>query len=321
MSAMPGRSVRLFLVDGKPTGIITAEIMNWTGHVLTGPRSQLPRILARGEAARTGLYLLYGADPDEPDMLRLYVGESDAVASRLRQHNQDERKGYWERLCIITSKDQNITKAHACYLEARLIRIALSAGRAQVDNATVPPLPTLPEADRSDIETFIEQIHLVLPVLGIDLLREGPKPSSAISCRSASQEAAAGPLFELTQRKSGLRAWAREVDGDFVVLQGSHFVREWRQPTTGRLSYSKLHERLLASGKLAPVPDGVLAVLQEDTNFSSPSAASSVVLGRADNGRMSWKVEGTDTSYADWQEQQVEASARLEGVDEKKPLA
>lgn len=42
-----GRSVRLFLVDGKSTGMMTAEIMNWTGHVLTGPRSQLPRIISR----------------------------------------------------------------------------------------------------------------------------------------------------------------------------------------------------------------------------------------------------------------------------------
>ena len=32
-----GRSLRLFLVDGTPNGLLTAEIMNWTGHVLSGP--------------------------------------------------------------------------------------------------------------------------------------------------------------------------------------------------------------------------------------------------------------------------------------------
>lgn len=36
-----GRSLRLFLVDGTPNGLLTAEIMNWTDHVLTGPRSKL----------------------------------------------------------------------------------------------------------------------------------------------------------------------------------------------------------------------------------------------------------------------------------------
>jgi len=35
-----GRSIRLFLVDGTPNGLLTAEITNWTGHVLTGPRSR-----------------------------------------------------------------------------------------------------------------------------------------------------------------------------------------------------------------------------------------------------------------------------------------
>ena len=31
---MSGKQVRLFLVDGKPGGLMTAEIGNWTGHVL-----------------------------------------------------------------------------------------------------------------------------------------------------------------------------------------------------------------------------------------------------------------------------------------------
>ena len=36
-----GRSVRLFLADGTSTGIVTAEIMNWTGHVIAAPRTRL----------------------------------------------------------------------------------------------------------------------------------------------------------------------------------------------------------------------------------------------------------------------------------------
>jgi hypothetical protein len=36
-----GKSVRLFLADGTPGGLLTAEIMNWTGHLVTAPRSDL----------------------------------------------------------------------------------------------------------------------------------------------------------------------------------------------------------------------------------------------------------------------------------------
>ena len=118
MSSPLGRSVRLFLVDGTATGLITAEIMNWTGHVLAGSRSGLPAFLKRRELDRTGIYFLTGPDPEDPDTLQLYIGESDNVRKRLVQHSKDEKKDFWERTCVVTSKDQNITKAHARYLES-----------------------------------------------------------------------------------------------------------------------------------------------------------------------------------------------------------
>ena len=31
-----GRSIRLFLVDGTPNGLLTAEIMSWSGQVSDG---------------------------------------------------------------------------------------------------------------------------------------------------------------------------------------------------------------------------------------------------------------------------------------------
>jgi hypothetical protein len=35
-----GRTVRIFLADGIPNGVLTAEIMNWTGRFTVAPRSQ-----------------------------------------------------------------------------------------------------------------------------------------------------------------------------------------------------------------------------------------------------------------------------------------
>lgn len=52
-SITQGRSIRLFLVDGTPNGLLTAEIMNWTGHVLTGPRSRLSELVQRPEVGQT----------------------------------------------------------------------------------------------------------------------------------------------------------------------------------------------------------------------------------------------------------------------------
>jgi hypothetical protein len=309
VSAAIGRSVRLFLVDGKSTGLITAEIMNWTGHVLTGPRTELPKFLARPEVERTGVYLLHGRDPDNPDDLVLYIGESDRVASRLKGHSQDEGKTFWERTCVITSKDQNLTKAHVRYLEARLIGIAKSAARARLTNGTEPPLIVLPEADRSDMEYFIEQIRLILPVLGLEFLRESPKPSQQPSTSPASPDAQ-GPVFELTHKKTGISAQAREIDGDFVVLAGSLAVPTWisKAKANAAHSYSKLQQKLMDNGQIQAEEATGRARFTEDVAFSSPSAASAVILGRSDNGRLSWKVQGTQTNYAAWQDAQIETA-------------
>ena len=38
---MTGKTIRIYLVDGSPTGILTAEIMNWTGKVTVGRRARL----------------------------------------------------------------------------------------------------------------------------------------------------------------------------------------------------------------------------------------------------------------------------------------
>ena len=44
---MNGKTIRIFLTDGEPTGILLAEISNWTGKVLVAPRSQLDQVSRR----------------------------------------------------------------------------------------------------------------------------------------------------------------------------------------------------------------------------------------------------------------------------------
>ena len=90
---MKGKTIRLYLVDGVPTGILTAEIINWSGKVLVAPRAQLADLAQRPEVKRTGVYCLVGADPQAPSRDRVYVGEGDNVLARLASHDKDEAKG------------------------------------------------------------------------------------------------------------------------------------------------------------------------------------------------------------------------------------
>jgi len=304
-----GRSIRLFLVDGTPNGLLTAEIMNWTGHVLTGPRSKLAELVQRPECARTGVYFLVGPDPENNLRSRVYIGESDDVAKRLKQHNRPEAsegssggKDFWEKVCLVTSKDQNLTKTHVKYLESLLIGIANNVGRCELINGTAHDYGSLPESDRADMAFFLEQIRTVLPVLGFDFLRELTKPSSVVSASPAAP-VSRSPRFTLEVPRYGISAQGQEVDGEFFVLKGSRARVDWVGTERG---YQGLFKQLVGEGVMVAHSSDNL-VFSDDYAFSSPSAAAAVVCGRSANGRTSWVVDGTGQTYAAWQDQQLNA--------------
>lgn len=297
-----GKSVRLFLVDGTPGGLVTAEIMNWTGHVTAAPRSDLPALLKRPEVSRTGIYLLLGDDPDSAGGVLAYVGEGDDVSKRLYMHGRGEEqggKGFWDRAIVLTSKDMNLTKAHARYLEARFITLAGEARRARLLNGTTPPLIPLPEADVSDMEFFVDQAKIVLPVLGVNILRSTKVQKTVPGSESTNPDTS--PMFVIVREKYSIDATAQEVDGEFTVRQGSRARAAWNAP--GDHNYRKLRQQLEQTGALTASQDGSCAVFTQDQVFSSPSAAAAVVVGRNSNGRMEWKVQGSNMSYGQWQEQ------------------
>ena len=308
-----GRSIRLFLVDGIPSGLLTAEIVNWTGHALTGPRSRLSDLLKRPECSRTGIYFLIGPDPENPMRSQVYIGESDDVATRLKQHNRPEDKGgkdFWERVCLVTSKDQNLTKSHVKHLESQLIAIAKQSGSCSLLNSTAHDYGSLPESDLADMAFFIEQIRIILPVLGFDFLRDQQKLIEQISKPSQPPMT----IFVMEIAKHEITAKAREVDGEFLVLAGSRARNVWLN--SHHASYRALYNELKDSGVLALDESGHLCFTDNHV-FSSPSAAAAVISGRAANGRTSWREIKTQMSYGEWQSLQIDQQQAADTIIEK----
>jgi len=54
MNPTKPQSLELFFIDGKPDGMLTAKVFNWTGHVLMTPRTQLSAALKRSKSNQTG---------------------------------------------------------------------------------------------------------------------------------------------------------------------------------------------------------------------------------------------------------------------------
>ncbi|WP_062073663.1 GIY-YIG nuclease family protein [Demequina sediminicola] len=298
---MTGKQVKVFLIDGTPGGLTTAEITNWTGHVLSARRSDVGSLLDRDEADRTGVYLLLGDDEEANGGVRCYVGEADVVGQRLKSHVKE--KDFWDRVITITSKDDNLTKAHCRYLESRLISLAISAARSTVVNGTNPPDPRLPEADRSDMEYFLEQLHVVLPVLGINVMRSR---QSVLVRPGTTTTGTDSPVFHLVNTKRGVNASAQEVDGEFTVLAGSTVFpsvdsKQGLRESTLRAYESRkaLHAKLIMDGSI--LVDGSRAEFTRDTVFSSSSAAAAVVQGlSAANGRTAWRTSD-GSAFGDWE--------------------
>ncbi|MGI1663076.1 GIY-YIG nuclease family protein [Palleronia sp. KMU-117] len=308
-----GRSVRLYLVDGTATGILTAEIMNWTGHVLAAPRTRIEDALSRSELRRTGVYFLFGPDEEVSDVNRVYVGEGDEIAKRIYQHNKE--KVFWERFIAVTSKDMNLTKAHVRYLEGRLLQLVQEAKKAKLANKDLPQFDLLPEADKADMEAFLEEIQLVLPVIGADFLRRptvNVKPksisdSAPASLESQNQEGNEHVLFVLSNSNAGIEATAREISGEFVVLSGSRGSLKEKSSFHDRIK--AIRDEALETGRARKINDRNF-VLDEDISFSSPSAASVFLFGTSRNGRADWIVSGNNKNYGTWKEEVIDERAK-----------
>ncbi|MGH1449662.1 MAG: DUF4357 domain-containing protein [Pseudomonadaceae bacterium] len=119
----------------------------------------------------------------------------------------------------------------------------------------------------------------------------------ALQSLALQAQAEAQALFELKKQKNGLEATAKELGNEFVVLKGSKARRQWGSVPH---SYAALHAQLLSEGCFQKDDSSEFLVFVRDTSFKSPSAASAVILGRADNGRTSWRLKGTTIDYGTW---------------------
>jgi len=306
--ARRGRTLKLYLVDGSPSGVITAELGVSSVRAAVASRTALPDLIRREEATRTGIYLLVGPDPDLPGRQLVYVGEGDQVRTRLAAHDADEAKDFFTRAVLIVSKDENLTKAHGRYLESRVIAAIRGAGRAKLVNGTEPPFKGLPEPEIADMERVLDEIEVLLPVLGFDILRPagqeaGATLSAPIKALPGSPITASvdGPIFTFTE--SGADAKAREANGEFVVLAGSLAKRKEVPSCADPLK--RRRAEMIAEGALEITPDGNFLRFTADTAFDSPSGASRVVYGGNVSGPRYWKHAATGQTYGDWRKSQI----------------
>jgi len=270
---MTTATIKLFLPRGDGKSLRTAEISNWTGKAIAAPRTELDELLQREELDKAGIYILTGADPASGSP-RAYIGEAEVIRDRLKQHKTKE---FWVSAIVFVSKDENLTKAHVRYLESRLLTEATQVGRFTLEQNQSGG-SKLPESDREDMEVFLAHTRQLLPVLGSDLLIPVAQPSA--------KQQSGGTLF---CRMKGAEGRGHRTPDGFVVLQGSTAVLQERQSAKKWPYVVALRGKLIADGTLVQ-KDGFY-LFTRDVEFSSPSAAASVIEGGSANGLIEWRTK------------------------------
>lgn len=273
------------MIDGTAYGPRLSEIGNWVGKAIYSPRAAVNKIMNRSEFDNPGIYCLKGDPTDDAFDEKVYIGEAENIKTRLKQHLSDPNKDFKE-LIFFVSKDELLTKTQIRYLESRLVQLALAAKTAQIDNGNSPSLPTLHEADISDMEYFLEQIKLILPVMGFKFL------ISSTADRNQDEETDDKKVHETYYIKSkSFKATMTETDQGYIIAKGSEGKKNLSNSCTE--TYRNMRRKLVETQIM--VEKGDKLVFAEDAVFNSPSAASNMVLGRNSNGFTEWVTKKGQT--------------------------
>lgn len=266
--------LHILVADGDADGLRIVERSNWSGKALMFPRALYTTVRKRDEFQQPGVYLLIGPREDG-DGEKLYIGEGDPVFDRLERHYAE--RDFWTRSVFFTAGPGQLNKAHIQYLETQLLMRAKSAKRMPLDNIKGSAEPTLSEMDRAYMEVFLENLLGMLPVLGVTAFELSQAPATLKE-----------EMQLLFCERNDILATGYDAPQGFIVRSGSIASMD----STPSLSKHypqvlKIHEDLVASGVLVPY-NGNLRFSQDYT-FSSPSLASTIVLGAVSNGRTAWR--------------------------------
>ena len=147
------------------------------------------------------------------------------------------------------------------------------------------------EPELADMEAFLDEVLLILPVLGVSdfqlvsampMMPAAKGPSTAFTSRSTPS------YYSLKEKK--VTAEGRDDPAGFVVLAGARAsaVENVMSP-----AYKTRRSQLIETGIL--ISQECHRLLTKDTIFTSPSAAASVIAGGNRNGQQSWKDDAGHT--------------------------
>ena len=281
-----GKTLKLFMPNNKPEELIIASVDNWTGKGIRIPRNNI-KSSTRPELNQHGVYFLFCGDNNGIE--DVYIGEAgqDTIGNRLTNHINDYNSGkeafYWHTAVFYV--DNGLDKAKTLYIEDELVKAAKQSSHYNILTKKTSSNALHDESDISAMDTFIEYIKLTIGPLGYSrILSDNDLNSNSQSINTSVNNNSSNNIFYCNS--SGANASGYISNGGFTVVKGSKVGSI--KPSFNTQPPYKVR---IALENAKVIDNGVLT---KDYEFTSPSQASSVVTGRASNGKTDWKLsDGT----------------------------
>lgn len=265
------KTIKLFLMDGEPSGRMKCSLANWTGIAYKIPRTALDKCKDLDILKQSGVYFLFGTD--KSDNAVVYIGQAGARKNGkgllLRIQEPHASIDYWTEAVMFTTTNNSFGPTEISYLENRFCNMAVQSGRYVVKNGNDPNPGNITEETESELEEFIDYAKIVMGTLGHKVF-EPFAPSSEVEDEE--------PVLYLEYGK-GIASGKRTSDG-FVIFKGSAV----NPPLTKSCPERTIKDRKKYADKINK--NGILI---SDILLSSPSSAAGFVGGASLSGNALWK--------------------------------
>ena len=165
------KSIKLLLKNGSLSGLLTAEMSKWDGIFFSSPRSSYQLLSNEKETKYWGVYLLVSED-------KVYIGQANELLRRISEH--EKTKEWWEKVILITTRNNSLNKSDIDYLESKLIQIAKSNGTLDLDNVKSGNLQKVDRYREPELNDLIEGGLLLLELIGVKVFTKDSRQSNRL---------------------------------------------------------------------------------------------------------------------------------------------
>ena len=160
------KTINLLLSDGTLDGLVTVEDSSWEGILLIAPREKTNELFIQEETKFWGTYILVSEN-------EVYIGQASELQKRIRQH--DAKFDFWDKVILITTKDDSLNKSAIDYIEHDLIHKAKQNEYLHMENKQSGNKPKVNRFEKVKLDNFIDNALLLLELIGVSVFAESNK--------------------------------------------------------------------------------------------------------------------------------------------------